>query len=63
VYQSASDILDWVWGRLVRGGIVVYDDYGFQSCDGIRKHVNESKTRRDGIVLHNLNGHAVMIKI
>jgi O-methyltransferase len=62
VYQSASDILDWVWERLVPGGIVVYDDYGFQSCDGIRKHVNEIKSRKDGIVLHNLNGHAIVMK-
>ena len=41
VYQSAAEILDWVWNRMVRGGIIVYDDYGFRSCDGITKHVEE----------------------
>src|ERR1700722_3389058 len=34
VYQSAADVLDWVWPRLVPGGIVVYDDYGFRGCEG-----------------------------
>jgi O-methyltransferase len=63
VYQSASDILNWVWGRLVPGGIVVYGNYGFQSCDGIRKHVNEISSGKDRICLHNLNGHAVVVKI
>ncbi len=27
VYQSAKDIVDWLWPRLVLGGIIVFDDY------------------------------------
>ena len=30
VYQSAKDIVDWLWDRLVVGGMVIYDDYGFR---------------------------------
>lgn len=63
VYQSAKEVNEWVWSRLVPGGIVVYDDYGFQACDGVLKCVEEQRQLKDRIVLHNLNGHAVVIKI
>lgn len=62
IYQSAKDILDWVWPRMVKGGIVVFDDYGFQSCPGIARFVDEVKYGPDRLYLHNLNGHAVLIK-
>jgi len=62
VYQSASEILEWVWDRLVPGGIVVYDDYGFEGCNGVTRHVDEQRSRSGCVVIHNLNGHAVIIK-
>jgi O-methyltransferase len=62
VYESAKDIVDWIWNRLIPGGIIVFDDFGFSSCTGIIKYVNEQKKLNDRIVLHNLNGHAIMIK-
>jgi O-methyltransferase len=63
VYQSAKDVLHWVWGRMGRGGIIVYDDYGFRGCEGVTKIVHEQLDLRDRLVLHNLNGHAVVIKL
>ncbi|HSX13491.1 MAG TPA: TylF/MycF/NovP-related O-methyltransferase [Chlamydiales bacterium] len=63
VYNSAKDIVDWIWPRLVPGGIVVFDDYGLATCSGIRDYVNERKNLKDRICLHNLNGHSVWIKI
>src|SRR5262245_44867797 len=30
VYQSAADSFDFIWPRLSVGGIVVFDDYGFE---------------------------------
>ena len=63
VYQSAKDIVDWIWGRMSTGGIVVYDDYGICGCDGITRFVNEQVPMRDRLVIHNLNGHAIVIKL
>ena len=63
VYQSAKEILAWIWSRIVVGGIVVYDDYGFKGCEGITKFVNEQAGEDDRLVLHNLNGHAIVVKI
>jgi len=63
VYASARDVLDWVWPRLATGGVVVYDDYGFLGCDGVTQLVNERATQAGALTLHNLNGHAVVVKL
>lgn len=62
VYDSGAHVLDWVWPRLHTGGVVVFDDYGFQGCDGITQLVNERATLPSNVMLHNLNGHAVLVK-
>ena len=63
VYQSAHDIVQWIWPKLCVGGVIVYDDYGFFGCDGIARHVDEQLPCADRIIIHNLNGHAVVVKI
>lgn len=63
VYDSAKDIFEWVWDRMIIGGIVVFDDYGFITCQGVTKYVNELRENKDNILIHNLNGHGVFIKI
>jgi O-methyltransferase len=63
IYQSAVDITDWVWPKLVHGGIIVYDDYGFEKCKGITKHIEEQRSLPDRVIIHNINGHAVVIKL
>jgi len=63
VYESAKEVLEWVWPRLVAGGIVVFDDYGSLSTGGITELVNEQRAQADRLMLHNLNGHAVFIKL
>jgi O-methyltransferase len=63
VYESAKNILDWIWDAIVVGGIVVYDDYGFDGCQGITRFVNEQAAAKDRLVLHNLNGHAIVVKM
>jgi O-methyltransferase len=62
VYQSAKDVFDWAWDRLSPSGIAVFDDYGFPACPGVTKFVNEQRGRDDRLVLHNLNGHGIVVK-
>ncbi len=63
VYQSAKEVFQWAWPRLCDGGIVVFDDYGFFGCEGVAAFVDgELRGGPRQIVLHNLNGHAVVIK-
>jgi O-methyltransferase len=62
VYESARGVLEWVWPRLAPGGVVVFDDYGFPACPGVTKLVDEQRMREDRLVLHNLNGHGLIVK-
>jgi len=62
VYQSAKDVLDWVWPRLSAQGMVVFDDYGFPACPGITQFVDEQRMQADRLVLHNINGHGLIVK-
>lgn len=62
VYLSAADVLEWVWPRLSAGGVVVFDDYGFPACPGVTRLVDEQRGLPDRLVLHNLNGHGVIVK-
>ncbi len=62
VYQSAKDIFEWAFPRIPSGGIIVFDDYGFDRCPGVTRFCNELKIMNGIIFFHNLNGHAVVIK-
>jgi O-methyltransferase len=63
VYESASETFAWAWPRLVVGGIVVFDDYGFYSCSGITRFVNQMIGQPDRLVIYNNNGHALVVKL
>lgn len=62
VYESASDVVAWVLPRLSVGGIMVFDDYGFNGCEGITRYCNELSTNPGLQFIYNLNGHAVFFK-
>lgn len=64
VYESTKDIVEWCLPRLTKNAVVVFDDYGFRSCDGVTVFVNDFMRLNgdDFFWLHNLNGHAVLIK-
>jgi O-methyltransferase len=62
VYDSARGALEFVWPRLSAGGILVFDDYGFATTDGVTSLVNQYGNHQDRITIHNLNGHAVVLK-
>ena len=62
VYQSAKDIFEYVWPKLVVGGVVVFDDYGFWGCEGITKLFN-GIMHPNVFKVYNLNGHGLIAKI
>ncbi len=64
VYESAKDIFNWVWERMIVGGVVIFDDYGFAACAGMTQLVNElADTIPNAFFVHNINGHGLLIKI
>jgi O-methyltransferase len=62
VFESARDAYHKIWPLLVPGGVVVFDDYGFQGCEGVTSFVNEIPSR-EHLFIYNLNGHAILVKI
>jgi predicted O-methyltransferase YrrM len=63
VYESTKDIFNWVWKKLVVGGIILFDDYGWSGCDGVTKFINEERAKKDRIVSNNRDGQAWIIKL
>jgi O-methyltransferase len=41
IYQAVSDCCRFIYPRLLHGGMMVFDDYGFPSCAGARQAVDE----------------------
>jgi O-methyltransferase len=62
VYESAKQCTEAIFSRLVPGGMIVYDDYGFPTTPGVTRYVNELAANTRYPVIHNLNGHAILIK-
>jgi O-methyltransferase len=62
VYRSAADVFAWAWPRLSQHGAVVFDDYGFPATPGVAQFVDEQRGLPDRLVVHNLNGHALVVK-
>lgn len=62
VYESSRDVIAWALPRLAVNGVIVFDDYGFSGTAGVTRFVNELRSRDDLMFIHNLNGHAVLIK-
>jgi O-methyltransferase len=63
VYASTKDIVEWVLPRLSRGGVMVFDDYGFSGCEGVTRFVNELRTDTKLLFVYNLNGHAILVRV
>jgi hypothetical protein len=63
VYQSTKDSLEFLWKNLVVGGVIVFDDYGFKTTNGVLKYVEEIAQDKDKLFVYNQNGHALIIKI
>lgn len=41
LYQSTKDCCEFFYPLLSEGGIMIFDDYGFGTCPGVRSAVNE----------------------
>ncbi len=63
VYQASKDVLDWVWDKIIPGGMVVFSDFGHYACDGTVKLIEEEMNKKDRLVVCNLDGSAILVKL
>ena len=62
VYNSCKDIIDYCLPYTSIGSIIVFDDYGFDGCEGVTSFCDEMRSNKEFHFIHNLNGHAIFIK-
>lgn len=62
IYQSVVDCVDFLLPRLSVGGVMIFDDYGFPSCPGAKKAVDEKFKNSKLIPLPLQNGQCVVFK-
>ena len=62
IYRAIIDSLEFIWPRLVSGGFMIFDDYGFASCAGARQAVDEYFYNTKTYPLCLPTGQAIIIK-
>jgi O-methyltransferase len=62
LYQSTLDCLGYIYPKLAPGGIIVLDDYGFVSCPGVRKAVDEFFIDKPDLPLMFPSGQAMVVR-
>ncbi|MBN1822901.1 MAG: class I SAM-dependent methyltransferase [Endomicrobiales bacterium] len=62
IYASVRKCCEYFYGRMEKGGLMVLDDYGFISCPGAKKAVDEFMLGKPDIGLYLQTGQYVIIK-
>ena len=64
IFSATRAGLDFFADRLLKGGVIVVDDYGFTTCQGAKAAVDSFIEYRTGFIkLHLDTGQCVLIKI
>jgi hypothetical protein len=62
LHQPTADAVAFFYQRLVDRGILVFDDYGFETCPGARRAIDEFFADKPEPVLHLPTGQGVVIR-
>lgn len=62
IFRSVQDCCEFIYPRLVPGGFMVFDDYGFESCPGTRRAVDDYFVHRPEFPLVLPTGQALVFK-
>lgn len=63
LYQPTLDSLKWFYPRMVPGGVLLCDDYGYKSCPGAYQAFNEFISEQpESTVIHLTTGQGLIVK-
>jgi O-methyltransferase len=62
LYQPTYDSLEFFYPRMVPGGIIVCDDYGFSTCPGANSAFGDFLTGKPEAVIHLTTGQGLLVK-
>lgn len=62
IYSSVKNCCEFIYPKLEKGGVMIFDDYGFPSCPGARRAVDEYfRNKNDSPIILN-TGQAIVLK-
>lgn len=62
LYESTYDSLIFIYPKMVKGGIILFDDYGFPMCTGARLAIDEYLQNKTEPLIPLPSGQAILIK-
>ncbi len=62
LYQPTRDAIDFFYPRLLPGGILLFDDYGFMTCPGARRAVDEHRRSSSDAFIRLPTGQAFLTR-
>lgn len=62
IYKSVKDCLEFFYDKLVPGGVIIFDDYGWRSCPGVKKAVDEFLIDKDEIPIITTRSQCMLLK-
>jgi O-methyltransferase len=63
IYAAVRDSLEYIYPRLAAGASIVLDDYGFPSCSGVRRAMDEFFSVRPEVPLCLPTGQGLVVKL
>jgi O-methyltransferase len=60
LYQPTKDSLEFFFPRMTPGGIIICDDYGFMTCPGARKAMDDFASAQKQTIVHLPTGQGVI---
>ena len=63
LYEPTRTALEFFYPKMVRGGVMLFDDYGFMSCPGARKAAEEFFADKPEPIVELATGQAVVLKV
>jgi len=63
IYQAVKDSIAWIYARLLPVGFMIFDDYGFPSCAGERRAVDEAFAELPEAPICLPTGQCLVIKL
>ena len=63
-YKETKNVFLFVNDRIIKGGIIIFDDYGIWGVDGIKNFINQiyPKFKKNYYFLKNYMGQCLLIK-
>ena len=63
IYRSVLDCCHFFYPRLMPGGILIFDDYGYPKCPGAKEAVDEFFQDLPETPLYTANGQAIVCRL